>query len=398
LHDYRQFARLARTARFDVALFQMGNDRVHRFVYETLTETPGVTVLHEPMLHHFMLQMLEEGWTRADYRRELDYNYGVARGCIEAEVAADSTELARFRYPMIQRVVDSSLGIIVHSEYARGVVLGHRPRGPVGKVNHAYVPDPAAAGLTRSEARAVLGLDPGLFIVGTFGFVTPAKRIETMLDCAAELAREDERVRLLIAGGRVPEYRLEEQVGSRGLEGRVISPGYVSWRDLMRCMVACDAAVALRWPSAGETPGGVIRLLGLGCPTVVSSHKAFGEFPDDVCLKVDHVREREELLARLRLALGNPEAMSAMGARAREYIARNNRPEDTAAGYARFIESVLAGGFGGACPRREVARGALIDRVADGIAAFADGPARDGLSATAAEAIDGVAPRGGVNG
>lgn len=400
IHDYHDFTRRNRAARFDVPLYQMGNDRVHRFVYDTLVETPGITVLHEPMLHHFMLQMLAEGWTPSDYSHELDYNYGAARGDIEAEVASDGTEQARFRYPMIQRVVDSSLGVIVHSEYARGVVLEHGPRDPVETVSHAYVPDPATRGLTRERARAALGLDPAQFIIGTFGFVTPAKRIETILDCVAELSLEAGDTRLLIAGGSVPEYDLGEQVRSRGLAGRVFAPGYVSWQDLMRYMLACDLALALRWPNAGETPGGVIRLLGLGCPTVVSSHKAFGEFPDDICLKVDHGREREDLLDRMRLARRDPEGMSAMGARAKDYIARNNRPEDTAAGYAGFIGSVLAGGSmaagaGSRMTPREAVRAALIDRVAGGIAAFSDGPARAGLLDAAAAAIDGVLPPGG---
>ena len=46
-------------------------------------------------------------------------------------------------------------------------------------------------------------------------------------------------------------------------------------------MRACDVAVNLRHPTAGETSGTVIRLLGLGKPLIVNETGSFAEIPDD---------------------------------------------------------------------------------------------------------------------
>ncbi len=49
-------------------------------------------------------------------------------------------------------------------------------------------------------ARAALGLDPGDFVIATFGFMTPAKRPAVLLRAFARLRLELPRARLLIVG------------------------------------------------------------------------------------------------------------------------------------------------------------------------------------------------------
>ncbi len=41
-------------ARFDIALYHIGNNGFHGFVYETALQHPGVVVLHESNLHHLI--------------------------------------------------------------------------------------------------------------------------------------------------------------------------------------------------------------------------------------------------------------------------------------------------------------------------------------------------------
>jgi len=399
--DYREFTARHRSAPYDLNLYHMGNDLVHRFVYLTLVDNPGLVVLHEPMLHHFMLQMLTAGWTPSDYSRELDYNYGVRRENIEAIVGTDGSELSRFRYPMIQRVVDSSLGIIVHSEFARGEVLKLGPRGPVRKVNMPYAGLRDDEGPSKEKARRLLDLDSDAFLIGTFGFVTPAKRIESILDALAEFLSEAPDARLAVVGATVPEYPVGELIGSKGLSGVVLMPGYVSSDDLLSYMAACDLAVSLRWPSAGETPASLVQLLGMGCPTVVSDYKAFAEFPDDICMKVDPAREREDLLRHFRRAYSDRAMLAGLGEQARVYIAENHRVEDTVGEYADFAHSLLTGGFqvdlqvpdgeGG----EDAIRGDLVDEVCEKLAAIGVGSGFIGLLEDVSSALDSIFGDGG---
>src|SRR5260370_3682041 len=46
-----------RRADFDVAIYQLGNNPHHEFVYAEAMEHPGVAVLHDLVLHHLIVEM-----------------------------------------------------------------------------------------------------------------------------------------------------------------------------------------------------------------------------------------------------------------------------------------------------------------------------------------------------
>ena len=395
--DYRRFPDRQRKAHYDLCVYQMGNDIVHRFVYLTLVEYPGLVVLHEPMLHHLMLRMMSAGWTARDYSRELDYNYGVDREDVESIVASDSTELSRFDYPMLQRVVDSSLGIIVHSRYAHREVMKLNPRGPVGFIKQAYVSVPEVEGLSQLEARRMLGLDPDDFLIGTFGFITPNKRIETILDALEEVLPDAPKMRLVLAGGNIDEYPIDTVIRSRGLQKKVLVTGYLELADLARYMVACDLAVALRRPSAGETSSSVTRLLGLGRPTIITNTKAYAEFDDEVCIKVDPANETEELVSHLRNCYQDRGFLLSLGERARELTRREYAVQEVATDYYDFTRALLLARF----ERRlaEMSAGAMarervIAQVAECLHQMGAGPHLRGALRELSGAIDEVIPPG----
>src|SRR5262245_24879119 len=56
----------------DVPLYHTGNNALHAAIYRRAIEQPGVVVLHDAVLHHFLLGQLAE---RA-YLDEFVYNYG----------------------------------------------------------------------------------------------------------------------------------------------------------------------------------------------------------------------------------------------------------------------------------------------------------------------------------
>ena len=67
-------------ARFDIALYQIGNNRYHDFVYETALRHPGVVVMHESNLHHLIADLT------------------ILRGDWDAYVAEANTTAARRRW------------------------------------------------------------------------------------------------------------------------------------------------------------------------------------------------------------------------------------------------------------------------------------------------------------
>src|SRR5215467_12881781 len=81
LADIELFSGPGRTfhpADFDLALYQLGNNPEHAFVYEQAIEHPGVVVMHEANLHHLVADLTI---TRGDwdaYLKEVEYNGGGA--------------------------------------------------------------------------------------------------------------------------------------------------------------------------------------------------------------------------------------------------------------------------------------------------------------------------------
>ena len=108
-------------------------------------------------------------------------------------------------------------------------------------------------------------------------------------------------------------------------------------------MRACDVAVNLRHPTAGETSGTVIRLLGLGKPVVVSNTGAFAEIPDGCCAKVDLDATEEELLTTYLLALArDPALRRRLGENARRHVAAHHTLAGSARAYADFVRETVA--------------------------------------------------------
>src|SRR5215831_17300977 len=58
--------------RADVRLYHLGNNQVHRPIYQRALTRPGIVVLHDAVLQHFFLGSLHE----REYVEEFVYNYG----------------------------------------------------------------------------------------------------------------------------------------------------------------------------------------------------------------------------------------------------------------------------------------------------------------------------------
>ena len=120
-------------------------------------------------------------------------------------------------------------------------------------------------------------------------------------------------------------------------------------------MRACDVAVNLRHPTAGETSGTVIRLLGLGKPLIVNETGSFAEIPDDAAAKVPlDDTEEDLLLAYLRALAADEPLRRRMGENARLHMELHHGLAASARGYAGFLRETVAAGAR-AVPRRPAA-------------------------------------------
>ena len=341
VHGHRALPRLLEQGRFDAILYQLGNNAdYHAAIYRTLLEHPGVVVLHEFVLHHLVRELTLEANRPELYVDELRYAYGRTGEAAGRRCLATGVSLDLWSYPLFERVVDASLGLIVHNRFTCDRVLASRPTARVATVPHHLCLDSALP--EAGEARAALGIAPGDFVIATFGFMTPAKRPAVLLRAFARLRQEMPRARLWIVG-EVSRHFDFERVFSPELRQGVTITGRTELDRFLLYMQACDVAVNLRHPTGGETSGTVIRLLGLGKPLIVNNSGAFAEYPDDCCAKVDlDDTEEELLLAYLRAFAADEPLRRRMGDNARQYMATHHTLAGSARGYADCLRETLA--------------------------------------------------------
>src|SRR4051812_3447882 len=125
-------------ARCDIALYHLGNNGLHAEIYRRAIAEPGVVVLHDAVLHHFFLGQL----TEAEYLDEFVYNYGewnrgLARDLWRGRAGSGSDD-RYFRFPMLRRIAERALTLVVHNPAAARAVKEHAPEARVVEIPHLY--------------------------------------------------------------------------------------------------------------------------------------------------------------------------------------------------------------------------------------------------------------------
>ncbi len=334
-------------ARHDVLLFQLGNDPLHAPSVEALERNrrtvPAVVVLHDYVLHHlFAAAYLDRGRER-DYVRQMARAHG-ERGRIFAEKSVSGPripiwDLDPWAFPMSEAVAGDATAVIVHSRTVRGALLRERPGTRVVEIPHHVVP---AVRTGRLEARIALGLPPDRPIVVSLGVVTPAKRIQKVLDGLA-LLPPGRRPFLFVGGSAALDDPLRGKIEKLGLAADVSFGGYLSEEDFWRAASAADVGVNLRFPTMGETSGAVCRLAGFGLPVLVSDLGWFRELPESFASKIPIGSEEERTIAEeLDLLTSNPSELAKRSAAAREW-GRARSPMAVAERYAEVLEEAARG-------------------------------------------------------
>lgn len=347
VRSLKELPRLHAAGRYDAVLYQLGNHPAfHGEIYRTLLAIPGIVVLHETMLHHLVQGITVAREAPGEYLETMRYCYGdsglaAARRHLESGLPVDV-----WSYPLFERAVDASLGVIVHSETARRRVLASRPAARIARVPHHLSLPPEVEAMGREEARrgvlSRLRLPEDALLVASFGLMTPQKRLDVALRAFARLRRVEPRAVYLLVGEISPFYNLDELLRD-GLGDGVVITGRVDLESFAGFMRGCDLAVNLRYPSGGETSGSLLRLLGLGKAVAVSNEGSFAEIPAGCAAHVDLDADEEEVLFALLERLARDEPLRrALGENARRHVRAHHAIERSAALYARHVQAILA--------------------------------------------------------
>lgn len=343
LTQLRKYGRVeVSPARCDIALYHTGNNGLHAAIYQRALAVPGVTVLHDAVLHHFLLGQLDE----AAYVEEFVYNYGEWYRGLAGELwrgrASSGSESRYFQYPMLRRVAERSLATIVHNPAAAGMVRAHAPQATVIEIPHLFEKPPGVSIADALRYRQRIGIDPAAFVFGVFGYLRESKRVAQTLDAFCSFRRELPRTALLIAGdfaSRDLERALAPLMHGPG----VVRLAYLPEREFWLAASAVDACINLKYPAAGETSGIAIRLMGLGKPVFMSDSRECSMYPADACLRVPAgAAEKASLIEYMRMLACMRGVAEAIGARAKSYIEEHHAAERVGKQYWEVLAQTCA--------------------------------------------------------
>jgi len=315
----------------DAAVYQLGNNPYHTFAYEAAMEHPGVVVLHEANLHHLIVDLTIGRGDWDGYLREVERNGGAGALDYARRYVRTGERGPDYDLPMLGAVLDHSRAAIVHSVVVEEQLRAHGFTRPIARIPHGgWIAD-----ADRMQYRARLGVHERAPLFGIFGFLKPYKRVAESLHAFRRLVRVHPDARMILVGERHPDLPLDLPPQARHIE-------FAPIEDFNGYLGACDAVLNLRYPTVGESSGTLLRAFGMGKAVVVSDVGSFREYPDEICLKapVDSSEERH-LFEYMNLLASRPEVGQVLGAKAREWVARECTWQMVAERYAVFLEAVV---------------------------------------------------------
>ena len=301
---------------FDLPIYHMGNSPFHRGLYEMFKRHPGVVVLHDLVLHHFMAS--------EQYGRELSYALGVPHG-MTIRMQGDSANLNKF--PLNRRVLDVALGVIVHSRYAAQQIAATHPNLPT-----AVIPMPMMAMNAAEKPKQPLTF-------GCLGQVTPAKQVDFALRAFGRFHTTHPDSRFHIVGDSA-DYDLAaiiSQLPPAAQEAIYIHGYAASQAEFEAQIEKLDIVINLRYPTSGETSAAALRAIAHGKPVLVFNHGTYSELPDSVAIKTP-VMDADALLAAMQQMASQ---LNQFVAAARPYITEVHHPQISAESTLAFLNQIF---------------------------------------------------------
>ena len=324
----------------DVALYHVGNNTLHRDIYRRALTHPGVVVLHDAVLQHLMLGMFDSH----EYVDEFVYNYGDAHVDTARDLgrelweqrARSGADVRYFARPMLKRIATASHAIIVHNPAAAAMVREHAPHARIFEIPHLFQQPALPSAEETMRFRESLGLTPETLLIGTFGHQRETKRLAVVLR-AFQRANIDAR---LLVSGEFVSRTFEKAIAPLLGHPCVIRTPYLPEPELWRYAAATDLCINLRYPSAAETSGIGVRLMGIGKPVVFTASEALARIPANACLQLEVGPDEEQMLAGyITWLAGNREAGLEIGRRAAAHVAQCHTPEKVAREYWNVLNN-----------------------------------------------------------
>jgi glycosyltransferase involved in cell wall biosynthesis len=279
---------------YDAVVYQIGNSPYHHYMLPYVQKYYGIVVVHDAYLGH----LSHDPGNPEPFIRQVIRDHG-GRG---RAIVLHSDDMRSAARKLIDKLscspthVHRSLGIIVHSQFARDILVAHSRSGIAPQITvipqycGAISPDRK---IDKASARRRLGLPVDALIVGSCGHVASSKGVLELIEAFAlsQISKLEDSLLIFVGeleGGPDMTTPFARQV-LQTIEGRssIKITGFVDQSDYDLYIAAIDFGIQLRTVTRGETSRAVLNLLMNGVPFIFNRFGALRELPSDVALGLD---------------------------------------------------------------------------------------------------------------
>jgi len=254
---------------YDLAVYQIGNSKLHSFVWPYLFQVSGLVVLHELCVHHARGRALLMDFRADDYRAEFAWNH--------PDESADAAELAirgfagpyYYQWPMVRAAIESARLAAAHSQ----LPADWREAWPDAPIEHIALGEGVQQRLSADERiawRHARNLPTEAIVFGVFGGLTEEKRILPIVRAFAAMHRATADARLVFAGPADSLVNVRAMADALGIGDVTHVLGTLDDDAFDAAIGAVDVSLHLRWPTALEISGPWLRALSAARPTVIT--------------------------------------------------------------------------------------------------------------------------------
>lgn len=312
--------------RYDLILYEIGNNPHHVYIVPYVLQYPGILELHDFRLD-YLYRLLASEYQETARKESVCDRY--PEGC--------------GYNPMNMYLIKASRGVLVHSEYSWQEVFNENMSFDVRKIEHFSIVvsgEEDASDLVKKHELE------DCFLFSCFGFVNYPKRVKEIIIAFSSIVQKypKAKIKLLIVGEFTEDYitSVEHQIDKHHLEKHVITTGYVTLDDMHKYMSITDVCLNLRYPYGGESSGTLARIMGMGKACIVNRIGAFDEIPDLCCHKIpyesDGGKEIENIVNAMSILFENSAYRKWIAGNAQRYVIEHLNLSRTVQRYREVLD------------------------------------------------------------
>jgi glycosyltransferase involved in cell wall biosynthesis len=321
-------------------IFQIGNSAAHDYLFKAALQIPGIIVIHDLLLHGLVKSAILGHNDRAEYKSLMECEGPSGELIAERTLVGDFKPFYSAFVGGHKRLVENSLCVIVHSDWAAQCVRRENKTVPIRVIPH-FCEDCVDAADREGRIQATrdqLGISKESFVVSHFGFVTESKQLNFLIKISL-LLQETLDLHLLIAGAGSRDLLSTEKSNLSLLRKKTIVD-HLPEQALNDSILASNLISLLRYPSNGETSGIGARCLAMGRPVICFDYYAYSDFPRDVAIHIPvDTFDVEAAAKKILAAVTSPEFIKKREAAALRWAGNQMHLSRVTESYNAVIES-----------------------------------------------------------